>query len=134
MRCELAAEDRILMTGFRRDVPDLLCALDVLALVSHMETFSLTTLEAMAMHLPCVVTQVGGNPEQVTEGENGHVVADRNPQAIGEAIADSLNDPDKRCAWGEAGYQRVRRYLNRDRMTTDIEQVYRDVLRPPDRQ
>lgn len=125
---QAGAEDRIVITGFRRDVPDLLCAIDVLALVSHMETFSLTTLEAMAMHVPCVVTGVGGSPEQITEDENGHVVPDRSPQAIGEALADLLNDPAKRKAFGEAGYGRVRSYLNRDRMVTDIEQAYRSVL------
>jgi len=125
---DMHAEEHVIMTGFRRDVPDLLCGLDVLALVSHMETFSLTTLEAMAMHLPCVVTAVGGNPEQVTDGENGRVVPDRSPSQIAEAIVDILSDPAKREAYGEAGYHRVKTYLNRDRMVHEIEGVYWGLL------
>lgn len=126
---ELNAADRIIMTGFRRDVPDLLCAIDALALVSHMETFSLTTLEAMAMHVPCVVTAVGGSPEQVTDGGNGRVVPDRSLAEIGKALVDILRDPARKQAFGEAGYERVRAYLNRDRMIDEIERVYADMLR-----
>jgi glycosyltransferase involved in cell wall biosynthesis len=123
---DLDAGDRVLMTGFRRDIPDLLCAVDVLALVSHMETFSLTTLEAMAMHLPCVVTAVGGNPEQVTDGENGRLVPDRNPQSLAEALVEILLQPGKQQRFGEAGFDRVHTYLNRDRMVAEIESVYDD--------
>lgn len=124
MICNLHASDGVVMTGFRRDIPDLLCGMDVLALVSHIETFSLTTLEAMAMHLPCVVTDTGGNPEQVTDGVNGRLVPDRNPKAIGEALAEILRDPGKRRKFGEAGFERVATYLNRDRMVAQIEEVY----------
>lgn len=128
LRKEMDAEDRIIMTGFRKDVPDILCAIDVLALVSHMETFSLTTLEAMAMHLPCVVTRTGGSPEQVTDGENGRVVPDASPDAIAKALADVLSNADRRTAMGEAGFKRVKTYLNRDRMVSEIENIYRSLL------
>lgn len=130
MRRELRAEDRIILTGFRRDVPDLLCAIDVLALVSHVETFSLTTLEAMALGLPCVVTDVGGNPEQVTEGQNGSVVPDARPDEIARALAELLNDPARRRSYGEAAHERVRSYLNRDRMVEEIEAIYRKHIPP----
>jgi glycosyltransferase involved in cell wall biosynthesis len=126
---DLDASREIIMTGFRRDVPDLMCAMDVLALVSHMETFSLTTLEAMTMRLPCVVTSVGGNPEQVTDGENGHVVPDRTPSAIAEAVVDVLSDPAKKQTFGDAGFERVRSYFNRERMVAQIEDVYEVVCR-----
>jgi glycosyltransferase involved in cell wall biosynthesis len=124
----LSADGRIILAGFRRDVPDLLCAIDVLALVSHMETFSLTTLEAMASRVPCVVTRVGGSPEQVVDGENGRVVPDRSPDQIAEALVDILKDPKRREAYGAAGYERVHGYLNRDRMVDEIEAVYRDTV------
>lgn len=126
---DMNAEKQIILTGFRRDIPDLLCGIDALALVSHMETFSLTTLEAMAMHLPCVVTNTGGSPEQVTDGENGHVVPDRSPDRIAEALVDILADPARRQAYGEAGHQRVVTYLNIERMVDEIEGVYCDLLR-----
>jgi glycosyltransferase involved in cell wall biosynthesis len=125
---EFGAEKHIIMTGFRRDIPDLLSTLDTLVQVSHADTFSLTTLEAMAMCVPCIVTDVGGFPEQVTDGQNGRVLPDRQPQSIARAIVDILSDPAKRQAYGEAGYQRVCDYLNLERMVDDIEKMYRNLL------
>jgi len=125
---EFNAPEHIIMTGFRRDIPDLLSALDTLVQVSHADTFSLTTLEAMAMCVPCVVTGVGGFPEQITDGQNGRVLPDRHPQTVARAILDILSDPAKRQSYGQAGYQRVATYLNLDRMVNEIEQVYRDLL------
>lgn len=128
LRRELGAEDRIVMTGFRRDVPVLLCGMDVLALVSNIETFGRATIEAMAMHLPCVATNVGGIPEQITDGENGHIVPPNDPESLGRAIADLLADPAKRKAMGEAGFHRVTEYFNLDRMVDEITEVYRQLL------
>lgn len=125
---ELHEEDRIVLAGFRRDIPELLCGIDALALVSHMETFGLTTLDAMAMRLPCVVTAVGGNPEQVTDGENGRVVPDRSPEQIAEALVDILSDPTKKEAFGQAGYQRAHAYFDIDRMVNEVEGVYFELL------
>ena len=50
------------------------------------------------------------------------------PEQIARALADILSDPRKRFAYGEAGYERVRTYLNRDRMVEEIEAVYRKLL------
>lgn len=129
---DMGAEECVLFTGFRHDVADLLCGIDVLALVSHIERFSFIVLEAMAMHCPCVVTAVGGNPEQITDGENGLVVPDRSPERIAEALVALLSDPIKRRAHGEAGFRRVQDNLNRDRMVNEVEGAYFDLLRRRD--
>jgi glycosyltransferase involved in cell wall biosynthesis len=48
------------------------------------ETFSVAALEAMAMGLPCVLTNIGGASEMVFNGFNGYLVQPRNPKSIME--------------------------------------------------
>ena len=125
---DMKAEGQIVITGFRRDVQNVLCSMDVLAQVSHVDTFPLAPLEAMAMQVPCVVTAVGGNVEQVTDGVNGRIVPQRDPGALASALVDLLSDPAKRRKFGEAGHHLVHTYLNRDRMIAEIEAIYRSLL------
>lgn len=73
-------------TGVRRDVPDILPALDVYACSSHYEGISLAILEAMARARAVVATAVGGNPELIEDGATGLLV----PRADSAAMADAL--------------------------------------------
>ena len=56
---------RVVFTGMRRDIADLLAEMDLFVLTSTTEGLSLTLLEAMASSLPVVATRVGGNAEVV---------------------------------------------------------------------
>ena len=59
----LGVESRIILMGQRNDVPTLLSAMDVGVMSSHEEGFSNALLEKLAVGLPVVATNVGGNPE-----------------------------------------------------------------------
>src|SRR6185437_1994010 len=67
----LGLEGHIAITGVREDVRPLVCACDVMTLVSHSETFSLAALESMALGKPLVMSDVGGAGEQVIHGQTG---------------------------------------------------------------
>ncbi|MEM0905904.1 MAG: glycosyltransferase, partial [Pseudomonadota bacterium] len=64
-------------------------------------------MEAMAMGLPVVSTDVSAVPEIVTP-ETGVLVPERRPDALSAAMADLLADPERRAAFGKAGAMRVR--------------------------
>jgi len=66
-----ALEGRVCFAGDSSRVPELLNAMDVFALPSLGEGMSNTLLEAMACGLPALATNVGGNPEIITDGVNG---------------------------------------------------------------
>lgn len=67
-------ENQVLMLGSRNDVPDLLAALDVFVLSSHMEANPVSILEAMATEIPVVAPRVGSIPETVRDDYTGYLV------------------------------------------------------------
>ena len=80
---ETGMADRVLFCGVQSDVRPYYLAADVFTLTSSsVETFPLSALEAMAMGLPCVLTDVGGVREMIVEGENGYLVKPCDPESI----------------------------------------------------
>ncbi|TCS44112.1 glycosyltransferase [Reinekea marinisedimentorum] len=81
--------------GFVDDTPSFLAQLDVFALSSSAEGFSIATLEAMAANVPVVVTKCGGPEEIITPGVDGIMVPVGNPRALSEAIISALAAPNE---------------------------------------
>jgi len=78
--------------GMQEDVRPFYWISDCFTLSSDaIETFSISALEAMASGLPCVITDLGGAREMVTDVENGFVVPIRNPKALAEGWQKVLN-------------------------------------------
>ncbi len=116
---------RILFTGFRKDIPEILCALDLLVLPSYIETFSLTSLQAMASGIPVVASDVAGSPEQIISGYNGLLFESGNTKAFADAILE-LKHKGKATEMGSNGRDLVWSYLNLARMMDEIEFYYRN--------
>jgi len=115
--------------GYREDIKDLLSVFDVIVLPSLMEGVSLTILEAMAAGKPVIVTNVGGNPEVVVDGETGLLVPSRDPQKMADAIMRILSDPSLARRMGEAGRKRVEEKFSLEKMVNEYEKVYRNILK-----
>lgn len=92
--------ERVLFTGIRHDVAELLPAFDVFALSSLHEGLPIALLEAMASALPSVVTSVGGIPEVVRDGVEAMLIPARDDDALVLALARLLGDPTLRSAMG----------------------------------
>lgn len=71
------------------------------------ETFGLSIMEAMAMRLPVVTTNIGAIPELVVDGETGILVPPNSPGALNDAIVRLRNDPGLRIRMGNAGRKRA---------------------------
>ena len=88
----LGVADKMIFCGAQGDVRPFLLAGDVFTLTSSsVETFSIAALEAMAMGLPCVLTDIGGAREMIVEGKNGFLVTPRDPKSIAEGWLQALN-------------------------------------------
>ena len=119
---------RVRFLGHREDVAALLPALDLLALSSHWEGMPNAVLEAMAAGLPVVATAVGGAPEVVVDGVTGLLVPPRDPQALAQAIAGLLSDPERRRRMGRAGRERAAAHFRVEQMVERTERLYRDLI------
>jgi L-malate glycosyltransferase len=100
-------QDRVAWLGERDDVPELVRALDVLLLPSSEEPFGRVLVEAMALEVPVVATEVGGPKEILEHGREGFLLPPREPDVWARAVAELAADPERSRAMGRAGRQRV---------------------------
>jgi glycosyltransferase involved in cell wall biosynthesis len=101
---EMGLQERVTLTGFRRDVPEVMAALDVLVLPSvKSEAMSQVIPQALAVGTPVVGTTVGGTPELVRDGETGRLVPPADSRALAAAILDLLRDPARARALARRG-------------------------------
>jgi glycosyltransferase involved in cell wall biosynthesis len=101
-------DSEILFLGFRTDIPRVLKALDIFALMSlTIESFSMAAVEAMAMEVPVIATNIGGLPEVVEDGKTGILVPPGDVNALCGAIKYLVKNQEARLKMGANGRARV---------------------------
>ena len=121
---------RVLLTGDRGDVPQVLPAFDVFALSSHWEGEPIALLEAMAAGLPCVATATEGAREILGgDPSSGLLVPVADVARLSDALAGLLRDAGARAALGKAARARVRR-RSPAAQAVRVADVYRRLLVP----
>ena len=99
--------------GFREDASALTGACDAFVMPSvAREGLPRAVLEAMIQGVPAIVSDVGGMPELVIDGESGIVVPPRDAGRLAEAITTLRSDTDRRDRLGTAAKQRIRTHFN----------------------
>jgi glycosyltransferase involved in cell wall biosynthesis len=125
----LGQASRIRFAGDVADVRPLLRAMDIGCLVpSSNEGFSNSVIEKMAVGLPIVVTNVGGNAEAVVDGKNGWVIAPRDVRALSAAIKRLHDDPELRRSMGQASRRLAQERFSLEAMCRQHEELYASVL------
>lgn len=119
---------RTVFTGDLPDVLPALQALDVGCLTSGSEGFSNALIEQMAVALPLVVTNVGGNAEAVLDGVNGFVVAPQDAQAVADAVVRLGTDGALRASAAAAARARVEERFSLERMWAEHAALYRKLI------
>ncbi len=121
-------EGRVILTGERGDVADLMGAMDIFVLTSDREGMSNAIMEAMMAGLPCVVTDAGGNSELVINGETGYVCRRGDKADLLESLQRLLGDPGLRRRFGESGRQRMETRFSAEGMAKSTQTLYRTLL------
>jgi glycosyltransferase involved in cell wall biosynthesis len=130
LAAELGITDRVIFTGRRTDVPQLLTVFDVSVLSSvTIETFPMSFLEAMAMERPLVATRVGGVPEMIEEGENGYLVPLRDEAALADALVKVVANRETVRRLGARSRAIVEEKFTVERMVRDTEDYLDTFLR-----
>jgi glycosyltransferase involved in cell wall biosynthesis len=117
-------EDRVSWLGEREDVPEIIRALDVLLLPSWEEPFGRAVIEAMAMGVPVVATDVGGPREIMQDGREGYLREPRNAPAWAHAVRLLSDSPALAREMGRAGRQRAERSFTVQQHATSVLAVY----------
>ncbi|HLF83958.1 MAG TPA: glycosyltransferase [Blastocatellia bacterium] len=135
---DLGVADRTVFTGFREDATSLYAGLDIVALTSLNEGTPLTLIEAMCCGRPVVATEVGGvvdvmgsrrtSLDGFTVWDHGVTAPSRDVDAFARALRYLVERPDLRREMGERGRAFVRARLSRDRLVSDIEMLYRELI------
>jgi glycosyltransferase involved in cell wall biosynthesis len=121
---KLQLDGRLIFTGERHNVDEILHDIDIVVHPSLTEGLSNVVLEAMAAGRPVVATRVGGNPELVRDGETGLLVAPQNANELAHAIAFLLDHPQTARQFGDAARQRIEREFSLNEMLRKTEELY----------
>jgi len=125
---QLGLADRVTFCGTRRDLGNVLPAMDVFALPSLWEGLPLALLLAMGASRPVVATRIAGIPEVVTDGENGFLVEPGDSTSIGSALARVCGDAALRASMGAAAKAAVRDRFGADAHVAAIIRIYEEFL------
>jgi len=112
----------------RDDIPECLATMDVFVLPSLNEGMGRALIEAMAVGLPVIATQVGGVPAVVTHEVNGLLVPQADSDALAFALKRLLDDPSMARTLGHAARQDITHKFSAVSMVQAIEAVYEESL------
>jgi glycosyltransferase involved in cell wall biosynthesis len=125
---DLGIASRVHFLGARRDLGDLLAAMDVFVMPSLWEGLPLSMILAMGAGMPVVVTQVAGIPEIVVDGETGWLVPAGNSLALATALVDVFRDRARATRIGHAAREFVLPRFGVDGYVSSIAGLYDRLL------
>lgn len=126
---ELSLDENVILTGFRKEIPEIMHLMDIYVLSSVSEACPMVILEAMASGKPVVATNVGGVPEEVVDGETGILVPPKDAEAIAEAVLYLLKHPQKAKEMGVKGRERVIQHFSLERCVERHKDLYLRMLK-----
>ena len=118
----------VVFAGWEMDLKAVYAALDVVCLTSFNEGSPVALIEALTAGKPVVSTPAGGVVDLIRDGENGLLIADRDPAAFSRAIQRLLDDRELARAIGSRGRHSVYPRYDVSRLTADIRALYAGLL------
>lgn len=123
---ELGVADRVRFVGWT-DARRYYGAVDVVAIPSRFESFSIVAVEAMLAERPVVAFDVGGLSEVVVDGETGLLVPAGDEVALASALQRLLDDPGLRASLGREGRAVARARFTPEAMARAYEALYTEI-------
>lgn len=124
----LALSDVVQLLGHAHRAEEALTAMNASVLPSHSESCSNSLMEAMAVGLPVIASNAGGNRGLVVDGSTGVLVPSRDPAHLAHAMARLMDNPALAAALGAQAAQRIRAEFTLSRMLAGVEALYASAL------
>jgi glycosyltransferase involved in cell wall biosynthesis len=115
----------LIFAGFRKDIPEILAAMDIFVFPSHAEAFGLALIEAMAMGKPSVCSNSDGVLDIAVEGETSLFFEKKSSVDLQSKIETLINSPEKRKAMGLNARKRIVEKFDIEGVTDKIIDIYR---------
>jgi len=125
---ELELDNVVKFLGYRKDIPELMSAIDILTVPSYAEAFGNVAIEGMAAAKPVVATNTDGLVEIVIEDETGLQIPPQNSNALSETLIKLISDEELRKRFGEAGLKRVIDVFNEDIQMKKLENRFLELI------
>lgn len=127
---DLKLTDRVLLTGFREDVPQLMALMDIFVLSSvRGEGLPQALTQAMAMERPVVATMVGSVPEVVRHDVTGFLTVPGDHHSLAGYVLKLIHEPATRIRLARAGRDLIEKEYDLEHMLDLTEALYADLLR-----
>jgi glycosyltransferase involved in cell wall biosynthesis len=124
---ELGIKKDVIFMGQRKDIPELLTAMDIFVLPSIKEGLPVALLEAMAAKRPIVATRVGAIPRVIGNKDIGILIEPKNINELRDAIMNLINDPRRRDLLAREGFSRVCMDFSSDEMGKHYLKLYKEI-------
>lgn len=123
-------EEKVIQMRFRRDIPDIMAALDIFILPSILpDPFPTVILESMHASTPIVATAQGGAMEMIDPGVTGYHIPIGDSAAAIKIFESLLHDSEKRKQFGDAGKKRVSKEFSVDKYTRRMREELQSLLK-----
>jgi len=121
---KMGLEGKVIFTGRREDVPNLLKSFDILVSPSTQESFGRVVMEAMAMGVAVVATDSGGPGEIIEDGVSGIITPPGDAPAMAQAVLALLGDGQRRKELGARGSLRIQEHFSMEKTYLQFNRIF----------
>ena len=119
----LGLDDRVILAGYRSDIPQIIAASDIFIFPSFHEGLPVSVLEAMAGGLPAIISKIRGNVDLIKDGENGYLFSPTDANELYQKLCLVLNSASKRSAMGLLNSKLANNY-SFDVVKAELQDIY----------
>ncbi len=128
MVVDLGIEDKVIFAGFRRDIPDILAALDVFVFPSPDEAFGIALTEALSMGKANLCTRAAGVLDIAVDNETSFLFDVRNVDQMVEKLETLIEQPELRKQMGQNARKRAIEHFDIEVFTDKLIAHFKDAL------
>lgn len=125
---KMGLQNKIILLGKQENLQELYAISDVCVLMSEKESFGLVLLEAMIYGVPCLGTNIGGIPEVIEDGMNGHIIELGDIKAASRRLLELLENDSLRKQMGKQAVNMIKEHFQTEHIVNQYEGLYYSLL------